>query len=132
MLAGQIFARGDLRLVEVPEPRIDGTPDAIIFQPELTCLCGSDLPYLYEPQPSYPLPPGLSLHEMVGRVVASSGRRFRPGDRVLAVPVHQTGLFERFVLSDSRAVPLDPRRPAEELLLAQPLGTVIYAARRLP
>jgi threonine dehydrogenase-like Zn-dependent dehydrogenase len=132
MLAGQIFGLGDLRLVELPEPVIDGARDAIVFQPELACLCGSDLPYLKEPQPRYPLAPGLSLHEMLGRVIASSGKRFRPGDRVLAVPVDQTGLFERFVLSEERAMPLDTRRPPEEMLLAQPLGTVIFAAKKLP
>lgn len=132
MLAGQIFSRGDLRLVEVPEPVLDGTPGAVLFQIELACLCGSDLPYFQEPQPSYPLPPGMSLHEMVGRVVATTGKKFRPGDRVLAVPEEQRGLFQRFVLSEERVMPLDPRRPPEEMLLAQPLGTVIFAARKLP
>ncbi len=132
MLAGQIFGVGDLRLVEIPEPKLDGAADSIIFEPELGCLCGSDLPYFRDRQPSYPLQPGLSLHEMVGRVVATNGRRFQPGDRVLAVPEGQVGLFERFVVSEKRAVPLDARRPREEMLLAQPLGTAIFAAKKLP
>ncbi len=132
MLAGQIFGVGDLRLVDTPEPKLDGAAGSIIFQPELGCLCGSDLPYFRDRQPSYPLQPGLSLHEMIGRVVASNGRRFQPGDRVLAVPEGQVGLFERFVVSEKRAVPLDARRPREEMLLAQPLGTAIFAAKKVP
>ncbi|MBI4600856.1 MAG: zinc-binding dehydrogenase [Planctomycetes bacterium] len=128
--------KGFIQLVEIEEPRL-GPPQAtgeeeIIFQPEITCLCGSDLPYFCEEQPSYPLDVGLSLHEMVGTVVETTGRRFRAGQKVLAVPVAQVGLFERLRLSEARAIPLDPRRPLEAVLLAQPLGTVIYALKKVP
>jgi len=136
MFAGRIVRKGKIELVEAPEPRLsprsDGQPAEIIFQPETTCLCGSDLPYFCEDQPQYPLQDGLSLHEMVGTVVATNGARFREGDRVLAVPVGQVGLFERFALSEARAIQLAPRRPPEAVLLAQPLGTVIYAVKKLP
>lgn len=136
MLAGRIVQKGFIQLVEIEEPRL-GPPQAtgeeeIIFQPEITCLCGSDLPYFCEEQPSYPLDVGLSLHEMVGTVVETTGRRFRAGQKVLAVPVAQVGLFERLRLSEARAIPLDPRRPLEAVLLAQPLGTVIYALKKVP
>ena len=134
MLAGRIVAKGAIRLVDMEEPRLskDGGEGTIIFQPEITCLCGSDLPFFAEDQPSYPLPDGLSLHEMVGTVIDTSGERFRPGDKVLAVPVGQVGLFERFELSDERVIPLDARKPPEIAMLSQPLGTVIYALRKLP
>ena len=132
MLAGQIFGVGDLRLVDIPEPSLDGKENAIIFQPEVGCLCGSDVPYFRDTQPKYPLEPGLSLHEMVGRVVASTTTRHSVGDKVLVVPVGQVGLFQRYVVDEARAVPLDLRRPAEEMLLSQPLGTAIYAAKKLP
>ena len=69
---------------------------------------------------------------MVGTVADTTGRRFKKGDKVLAVPVAQVGLFERFALSEERAIPLDPRRPPEAALLAQPLGTVIFALKKLP
>jgi threonine dehydrogenase-like Zn-dependent dehydrogenase len=69
---------------------------------------------------------------MIGRVVQTNGSRFRAGDRVLCVPVNQEGLFERFRVSEQRAIPLDPRPPEEQALLAQPLGTVIYALKKLP
>ena len=133
MLSGRIVAKGDIRLVETDEPRLaEGETGKIIFQPEITCLCGSDLPYFVEDQPSYPLLDGLSLHEMVGTVIASSGERFRPGEKVLAVPIEQVGLFERFELTDERVIPLDPRQPPEIALLSQPLGTAIFALRKLP
>ncbi|MGF2076112.1 alcohol dehydrogenase catalytic domain-containing protein, partial [Enterococcus casseliflavus] len=77
------------------EPRLGDLPGSgvgeIIFQPEITCLCGSDLPYFCEDQPEYPLQVGLSLHEMVGTVLDTNGRRFKSGDRVLAVPLRQVG-----------------------------------------
>jgi threonine dehydrogenase-like Zn-dependent dehydrogenase len=69
---------------------------------------------------------------MIGRVAATNGSRFRAGDRVLCVPVNQCGLFERYVVSEERAIPLDPRVPDEHAVLAQPLGTVMFATRKLP
>ena len=131
MLAGQIVKRARIELVEVEEPRL-ASPGEIIFQPEIACLCGSDLPFFDGSHIEYPLPPGLSLHEMVGTVVETSGERFRAGDRVLAVPLDQTGFFERYALSDERAIPLDPRKPPEIAMMAQPLGTAIYALKKLP
>jgi len=65
-------------------------------------------------------------------VVATNGTKFRPGDKVLGVPIEQQGLFERFVLSESRVVPLDSRIPRDRAFLAQPLGTVICALKKLP
>jgi threonine dehydrogenase-like Zn-dependent dehydrogenase len=134
LLAGHILARRKITLVDIPEPQLDKSspPGQILFEPHLSCLCGSDLPYFDSPHTVYPQPIGYSLHEMVGTVVATSGQRYRPGDRVLAVPVRQHGLFERYVVSEDRAIPLDTRRPPEQALLAQPLGTVIFALKKLP
>jgi threonine dehydrogenase-like Zn-dependent dehydrogenase len=132
VFAGQIQRRGRIEIVEVPEARLDG-PGEILFQPSTACLCGSDLPFFDGEHLEYPLRPGLSLHEMVGTVVESSGSHFRAGEKVLAVPVGQAGFFERYALSEERAVPIDPRIPSEEMaVLAQPLGTVIYALKKLP
>jgi len=134
MLAGHILARRKIELVDIPEPTIKDAaePDQILFEPHITCLCGSDLPYFDSPHTEYPQPVGYSLHEMVGTVVATNGQRFKSGDRVLAVPIKQRGLYERYLLSEKRAIPLDPRRPPEQALLAQPLGTVIFSLKKLP
>jgi threonine dehydrogenase-like Zn-dependent dehydrogenase len=48
------------------------------------------------------------------------------------VPHGQLGLQERFVIEETQAIPIDTRVPEEEAMLAQPLGTVIYALRKLP
>jgi threonine dehydrogenase-like Zn-dependent dehydrogenase len=139
LLAGQFPAKHRIELIEVPEPALEarpadpGRPGDIIFQPEVSCLCGSDLPYFNAEAPEFPnRTVGHSLHEMVGTVVATNGRKFKPGEKVLAVPINQLGLFERFVVSEDRAIPVDPRLPFNRSFLAQPLGTVIYALKKLP
>lgn len=138
MLAGHIQAPGRIELVDIPEPELSATPSnpeglgEIIFQPECTCLCGSDLPYFSMMKEVQRLEVGHSLHEMIGTVVATNGIRFEPGERVLAVPVDQQGLFERFILTEDRAIHVDKRVPEEQALMAQPLGTVIYALKKLP
>ncbi|MCH8841124.1 MAG: alcohol dehydrogenase catalytic domain-containing protein, partial [Planctomycetes bacterium] len=102
-------APGRIELVEVPEPQLASTPlnsagiGEIIFQPECTCLCGSDLPYFSMLKEVQRLEVGHSLHEMIGKVVATNGNRFQPGERVLAVPIDQQGFFERFILTEDRA-----------------------------
>jgi threonine dehydrogenase-like Zn-dependent dehydrogenase len=138
VLAGQIYAPRKIQLIELPEPLLapsveDAVADGeILFQPELACLCGSDLPFFEAQEPEYPCEVGQSLHEMIGRVVATNGVTFQEGDRVLCVPVEHFGMWERFRVSQHRAIPLDPRASDEEALLAQPLGTAICAMRKMP
>ena len=136
MIAGEIYSHRKIRLIDVAEPQleppVDGEPGQIIFQPDLGCLCGSDLLYFEADYPEFPPVTGHSLHELIGTVVESSGRRFRTGDRVLCVPHDQLGLFERIVIGEDRAIPLDPRPDEEHALMAQPLGTVIHALKKLP
>lgn len=132
MLAGIIDEKRQVRLLDIDEPKLDGTPGQILFQPELACLCGSDLPYFVGQTPEFPGALGQSLHEMIGTVLETTGDRFQAGDRVLCVPTKHFGLWERFVTSDEQAIALDPRATDDEALLAQPLGTVIFAMRKLP
>jgi threonine dehydrogenase-like Zn-dependent dehydrogenase len=137
MLAGNFIGPRRIELVDVPEPQLpkspsdSASPGQIIFQPECTCLCGSDLPF-FRGTDEWPIEVGHSLHEMTGTVVDTNGSRFEPGERVLCVPVNQLGLFERFVVDETRAIPLDTRVSEEEAMLAQPLGTAIYALKKLP
>lgn len=137
MLAGQFIGPGRIELVDVSEPELPLAPsDAsaagqIIFQPECTCLCGSDLPF-FRGTDEWPIELGHSLHEMTGTVVATNGSRFKAGERVLCVPHNQLGLRERFVIDETRAIPLDERVSEEECMLAQPLGTAIFALKKLP
>ncbi len=135
MLAGQVVGPCDLRMIEAPIPEIgDGQ---ILVKLEAGALCGSDLPY-YEldrrhPALQYvtpPLPVGYSLHECVGIVAQSRTGRYREGDRVLALPFGQSGLAEYFASEPDAAVPVPPG-PADLLVVAQPLGTVVHAVLKL-
>lgn len=135
MFAGQITGPKQIQLIDVPEHKLSKPVDGvgqIIFQPELGCLCGSDLLYFEADYPEYPIELGHSLHELIGTVIETNGSKFRAGDRVLCVPVNQRGLFERFAVSEARAIPLVEVPSPAEALMAQPLGTVIYALRKLP
>jgi threonine dehydrogenase-like Zn-dependent dehydrogenase len=132
VLAGIIDEKRKVRLIDIEEPKLDDTPGQILFQPELACLCGSDLPYFAGQKPEFPGVIGQSLHEMIGTVLETTGQRFKPGERVLCVPERHLGLWERFVTSETQSIPLDPRASDDEALLAQPLGTVIFAMRKLP
>jgi threonine dehydrogenase-like Zn-dependent dehydrogenase len=137
MLAGQIAGTRHLEMVEIPIPDIE--EGQILVKLQVGSICGSDLPYfLFDTDHpalsgmSAPLPPMLSLHELVGAVVLSRSRRFKEGDRVLALPtIPHRGLAEYFVSSDDRAVPL-PAGPANRLVVSQPLGTVVHACLKLP
>ncbi|WP_397569114.1 zinc-binding dehydrogenase [Schlesneria sp. T3-172] len=136
MLIGDMYAPGKVRLIEVPEPVLPSEPPhgcsgQIVFQPETTCLCGSDLPY-FNGWNEWPIALGHSLHEMIGTVVATNGKKWKTGDRVLAVPVAQQGLAERFILDENRAISVATNVPEEQALMAQPLGTVIFALKKLP
>ena len=137
MLAGQIVEKRHLEMIEIRIPDIDA--GEILVKLEVGSICGSDLPYfLFDTSHpllsglSCPLPPMLSLHELVGQVTQSRSEHFKEGDRVLALPTipHQ-GFAEYFVSSDDRAVPL-PVGPASRLVVSQPLGTVVHAGSKLP
>ncbi len=140
MLAGHIVDHLKIELIDIPEPQLNGVgPDGapqILFEPHYTCLCGSDLPFFdgefNGEVTQFPRDVGHSLHEMIGRVVDTNGKKFHKGEQVLTVPVNQLGFFERYCNSEDRTIHLDKRPHPENALLAQPLGTVIYALKKIP
>jgi threonine dehydrogenase-like Zn-dependent dehydrogenase len=136
MRAGRITAQHRIELVEVEPPRPPAAGE-IIVKIETACLCGSDIAYFSEAQPSYPLPIGLSLHEMIGTVTASASPRFTPGDRVMPLPLGLRGLFDDLLIADERVVavghPGEPGALANDVaVLAQPLATVLSALETVP
>jgi threonine dehydrogenase-like Zn-dependent dehydrogenase len=83
MRATVIHAPFDVRLEELPDPKIEGPGDAVV-KVVASCICGSDLwPYRGEPPVQQPRPIG---HEFVGIVqeVGSDVRTVKPGDFVVA------------------------------------------------
>jgi len=129
--AGQISARGRIELVEVDDARPPRDRETIV-EPETACLCGSDIPFFSEPQPQYPLTPGLSLHEIVGRVTSTASPSFRPGDRVLAMPPGLLGCAEQLLITDDRLVHIDDGLSNEAAVLSQPMATVLSALSVVP
>ncbi|MEZ6071823.1 MAG: zinc-binding dehydrogenase [Pirellulales bacterium] len=135
MKAAQIVAPRQLEWIEAPQPSLDdfdGEP--VLVHLEAGVLCASDFPRFLGGafNVQFPRPLGDSLHEIIGQVVESRSPRFHPGDSVLAIPPDQRGLSEYFLADASMAVPLPEFEPRERLILGQPLGTIIWAARKLP
>jgi len=82
MRATTIHAARDIRVGEVPDPRLKRPTDAIV-KVTAGCICGSDLwPYRGE----NPIRPGATIgHECIGIVeeVGAEVRDFRAGDYVI-------------------------------------------------
>ncbi len=135
MKAAHIVAPRQLQIVDAPLPRLDQLEgDAVLVRLEAGVLCASDFPRFLGGafNVSFPRPVGDSLHEIIGTVVESNAPRLVPGDRVLAIPPDQRGLSQFFLAAADMVVPLPQHEPREHLILAQPLGTILWAARKLP
>jgi L-iditol 2-dehydrogenase len=123
---------GRVECEEVPLPSpADGE---ILVRNAYTSICGSDLHSVYGGAPSRPVAAGYPGHESVGEVVESRCPDFEPGDRVLTVPQFVDGrcMAEYQALPGSACVGLPGTVPLSHLLMAQQLGTVIFALRRHP
>ena len=145
MRAAQIVSLGKTEIVDAPVPApLEGHA---LVQPLLLAICGSDLRNIYRlPEKVYPLPAGRAGHEVIGRVVslnqgsadASINSPYprgpvKEGDIVLAlVPNVENAMAEYVTTQIENLLPLPPGKPVSHLLLAQQLGTVIYACKRLP
>ena len=151
MKAGQITGPRKIEIIDVPVPEIG--EKEVQFKIEASCLCGSDAPLFrndfeqlkregkhantvfidYEKESMYPMNAGFTLHECVGTVTDSRSSRFKVGDFVLGVPILQHGFFQYLTLPEERIYPM-PRGVVsnEEILMSQPLGTILFGFRKLP
>jgi L-iditol 2-dehydrogenase len=117
---------------DVPVPSVaDGE---ILVRTAYASICGSDLHGVFLAAPSEPVPAGYPGHESVGEVVESRCPGFEPGDWVLTVPYAIDGrcLAEYQALPGASCIQLPDGVPLTHLLMAQQLGTVIYALRSHP
>jgi len=116
---------------EVPVPSVaDGE---ILVRTAYASICGSDLHIVFLGAP--PGGGGAYLgHEGAGEVVESRCAGLAPGDRVLTVPHAVAGrcLAEYQALPGSACILLPSAPPLSHLLMAQQLGTVVYALRSHP
>lgn len=135
MKAGQIVAPRQIEIIDIEQPNLADYPDGTVMIKTLhTAICGTDMPsfVLEHPPESYPLGAGLSIHEAIGTVTESRSDKFKVGDEVLALPRHIGGLSEYFLSHESVTIPLTDFSRKDCILMAQPLGTVVWACRKLP
>jgi L-iditol 2-dehydrogenase len=133
--AGQLVERGRMTFVVAPvEPLRDGD---LLVRTRFASICGSDLHVVnhgVETEPEL-WAPGYPGHEGVGEVVESRANGFAPGDEVLVVPpVPEARCFAEYqrVRAGSVIRLEGPLPPIEQVLMAQQLGTVVFAARQHP
>ena len=134
MLAAVVAGRGDIQCREVSAPEPE--PGSVLVRMQMASICGTDLHCVYGgyPKGEYPFAPGEPGHEGVGIVADGGGTAFKEGDRVLTLPnIWQARNFAAYQLIGPHfLLPLREDREIGELMMAQQLGTVIFAARELP
>ena len=133
MKAVQIFERGRAEFVELPMPEVP--EGCALIRPKLLSLCASDVHMLhYSDDHEYPLPPGVSGHELVGVVEQINGNHdeVQVGDLTLTIVPALDGMAEYFVAPFKDVLPVPDGVAPEHLAQAQQLGTVIYACNALP
>lgn len=132
MKAARWVGAGQVVCDEAPVPSpADGE---VLLRTAYASICGSDLHHVFLSEPPQPGAAGYPGHESVGEVVESRCPGFEPGDYVLTVPFPDAGrcLAEFQALPGSACIRLPATAPLSHLLMAQQLGTVIYALRGHP
>jgi len=128
----QLVEPGRFLLVDAPDPRPG--PGEVLVRTQVASICGSDLHNVFESiyTGTYPAPVGYPGHEGVGTVLASRSSRVHVGDAVLTVPVpaRSACFAELQSLGEDYVVPLPVGSDLRRLLMAQQLGTTLYAWRR--
>ena len=134
MSAALVSDLGRVRCDEIPVPEPE--PGMALVETTLASICGSDLHIAYMGWNVHelPLPHGFPGHEGVGEVVDPGCSDLSPGDRVLTAPsIWVARCFAGYQLIDPRyLLKLPDGVPDSHLLMAQQLGTVVFACRKLP
>ncbi|MCZ6534174.1 MAG: zinc-binding dehydrogenase, partial [SAR324 cluster bacterium] len=112
----------------------------VIVRTQLAAICGSDLHIVFMGSGIAPLngdwnfPHGFPGHEGIGEVVESRFAGLKIKERVLTVPGRPyTRCFaETLTLPGSSCITVPEDLPLAELLMAQQLGTAIFALRQNP
>jgi L-iditol 2-dehydrogenase len=132
MKAARWVDMGRVVCEDVPVPSVaDGE---ILLRTAYASICGSDLHVVFLNPPPQPGAAGYPGHESVGEVVESRSPGLEPGEYVLTVPYAADGrcLAEFQALPGSACIRLPTTAPLSHLLMAQQLGTVVYAFRSHP
>jgi L-iditol 2-dehydrogenase len=133
MDALQVVSRGKAEFIRTSLPElIEGHA---IVQPRHVTLCGSDVWMLsHAPEEAYPFPPGTTGHEVIAQIIelgpGLDGHQV--GDFVLAIAPDHRAMAELYLTPQQNLLKLPAGKTREELLMAQQLGTVLYACKQLP
>ena len=133
MRASRILRRGQIVFVDIAD--VEPAAGEVVVRPLCLSLCGSDVSHLlYMEDAAYPQPVGSSGHEMIGVVekLGEGVEGLRVGETALTLSPDHTAMTERYRAAAECVLPLPEGSAVEELLMAQQLGTVLYASRRLP
>ncbi len=134
MKVGVATGLGQLDCREMPA--LEPQPGKVLVRTIKASICGSDLHVVYMgwSVKSFPMADGQPGHEGVGEVVDGGGTGFQPGEKVLTVPrIVDAHTFSEHQLIDSASLLRLPEGPPlSHLLMAQQLGTTIFASRKLP
>ena len=105
-------------------------PGHALVKTMLVSLCGSDVHMVYLSRPTLPLParhvrPRFGVVEAIEPPGACAGRH-------RADPPYHQAMAEYYLAPVEHVLVLPKGKPLDQLLMAQQLGTVIYACQRLP
>ena len=131
MRAGRLVGPGRVEVDQFPVPPLG--PGEVALRTLQASICGSDVHTVFgRDHEEFPHPPGFPGHESVGEVLESRSDRFAPGDLVLAAPLPSgsRAYADRQAVSEESLVPLPAGADLEAALMAQQLGTVIFALKR--
>ena len=132
MRAAYMPGPGRIEVSDFPVPEIsDGQ---VLVQMQYASICGSDVHIVHDGfhNPDSIGMPGYPGHEGVGVVVESRSELFSPGTPVLTVPQgHEGGCFAEYqAVPAHQVVPLPPDGDPLRLLMAQQLGTAVFAMKK--
>ena len=133
MDALQVVARGKAEFIRTTLPEL--MEGHAIVQPRHVTLCGSDVWMLsHAPDAAYPFPTGTTGHEVIAEILELSPEveGHEAGDFVLAIAPDHRAMAERYLTPQKNLLKLPSGKTREELLMAQQLGTVLYACKQLP
>lgn len=133
MRAAYMPRAGLLEVGDFPDPVLTRDGDVLV-QMQYASVCGSDLHMLYDGmhRDDQLGKAGYPGHEGVGVVVESRSARFPVGAEVLTVPPGDAGgcFAELQLVDDEHLVVLPAGGDLPRLLMAQQLGTTVFAAKK--
>lgn len=137
MRAAQFVDVGRMEVVDAPI--VEPATGELLVRSHSASICGSDLHKFFDgwevSGTDLPFHPGYPGHEGVGWVEASGDANFKVGDAVLCAPPAPVGAtFADYQTIASRSCVKLPESELDltQLLMAQQLGTVIYAMKQHP